>query len=126
MRAGAQRDAGATHEVVEFVHDHATRQPLPQQRDRGAGAVIGVHAGAPDLHEAARQRQDAREVEFVLGVVTARVCRPRVGEDAIAPTTMPLAWSRTSRCWQKGVVVIAFDARLGAVEARPISSTNTW
>ena len=93
--------------------------PLPQQRNSGAGAVIGVHAGPSDLHEATGRRQDARQVELALRVIAAGERRLDVGEDAIASDHAAVGGIAHDQMLAEGVVVVAFDAGLGTTQLRP-------
>lgn len=105
------------HEPVVTAVGHVAGESGPDQADDGAGAVLGVDAGAADLDQVVADRAEAPEVELAVGVEASggpgAVGRQQaVGADDLAGGL--LAYEEVVAVRVEGVAV---QAGLGSVEA---------
>ena len=107
----------AADQVVVLVLEHVAGEAGPQQGDHRAGAVIGVDAGAADLHHAALQVAQAGDVELGLGVVVAHFAGGARREDAVGADDAPGVFVAHDEVLAEGVVEVAVNPRAARGQA---------
>lgn len=71
MAAVCHADAGAADQVLVSTFQHVAGEAGPEQGDRGAAAIIRMHAGTADFHQSWAQVLQAGQVKLVFRVVAA-------------------------------------------------------